>query len=249
MKTEEAYRLKSTIEEFASNPETYTGLVGINSYIDYFYNETVSLFEYFKNDDSIVFIDELARVIEKGEAVTTEFRESMINRLKKGYILPGQINGIYSYKELLAMLKQTNLLLISTMKIKQETFNVKVKNDFTVRSINSYNNNFDLLVKDLKDWKKNGYRVLLLSSSRTRAMRLDDDLRQNGLNSFFTDDLERTIKDGEIMVSSGSIHKGFEYPLIKFVLVSESDIFGRKRRKRERNIKNLKASKLKALLN
>ena len=96
------------------------------------------------------------------------------------------------------MLKQTNLLLISTMEIKQETFNVKVKNDFTVRSINSYNNNFDLLVKDLKDWKKNGYRVLLLSSSRTRAMRLDDDLRQNGLNSFFTDDLERTIKDGEL---------------------------------------------------
>lgn len=246
MKTEEAYRLKSTIEEFASNLETYTGLVGINSYIDYFYNETVSLFEYFKNDDSIVFIDELARVIEKGEAVTTEFRESMINRLKKGYILPGQINGIYSYKELLAMLKQTNLLLISTMKIKQETFNVKVKNDFTVRSINSYNNNFDLLVKDLKDWKKNGYRVLLLSSSRTRAMRLDDDLRQNGLNSFFTDDLERTIKDGEIMVSSGSIHKGFEYPLIKFVLVSESDIFGRKRRKKRKRYKEHEGKQIKS---
>lgn len=246
MKTEEAYRLKSTIEEFENSLENYSGLIGINSYIDYFYDETVSLFEYFKNDDSIVFVDELTRVIEKGEAVATEFRESMINRLEKGYILPGQINGLYTYNELLDMLKQTNLLLISTMDTNQEMFNIKEKSNFTVRSINSYNNNFDLLVKDLKFWKKNGYRALLLSSSRTRAMRLDDDLRQKGLNSFFTDDLERTIKDGEIMVSSGNIHKGFEYPLIKFVLVSESDIFGRKRRKKRKKYKELEGKQIKS---
>ena len=31
----------------------------------------------------------------------------------------------------------------------------------TARSINGYNNSFDLLVKDLKQWKKAGYRVVL----------------------------------------------------------------------------------------
>ena len=39
--------------------------------------------------------------------------------------------------------------------------------NFTVKSINSYNNNFELLIKDLTEWKKNGYRVILLSASRS----------------------------------------------------------------------------------
>ncbi len=234
MKTEEAYRLKGLIEEFSSNVKNLTGHVGINSYIQYFYNDTVSFFDYFLKCNSLVFIDEPNRIIDRARAIETEFRESMINRLEKGYVLPGQINSIYSFDELVAILNNKNLLLISTMDAKQQEFNVKSKWNFTVRSINSYNNNFDLLVKDIKKWKKDNYRILLMSSSRTRAMRLSDELRNMGLNSFFTDDLNREVQRGEIMVSTGSMHKGFEYPLIRFVIVSESDIFGKKKKKKRK---------------
>ena len=244
MKTEEAFRLSSIIDEFSNNIESFHGLVGIDSYIQYFYDETVSLFDYFTNDNSLIFIDEPSRVVEKGEVVETEFRESMSNRLEKGYVLPGQIDSIYSYKEILAKLNKKNLLLISTMDTNKQGFNVKGRWDFTVRSINPYNNNFDLLVKDLKKWKQNGYRILLLSSSRTRARRLSDNLIQDGINSFYTDDLDRIIKNGEIMVSSGSLHRGFEYPFIKFVIISESDIFGSKRKKKRRKRKEYEGSKI-----
>lgn len=244
MKTEEAYRLKSTVEEFSSNLENFSGYVGINSYIQYFYDETVSLFDYFRDDNSIIFVDEPNRVIEKAEAIETEFRESMISRLEKGYVLPGQIDAIYSYKELIAVLHQKNLILISTMDSKQSEFNVKEKFNLTVRSVNPYNNNFDILVKDLARWKKDGYRILLLSSSNTRAMRLSDDLGQEGLNAFYTKDLDRQVQGGEIMVSSGSLHRGFEYPFIKFVIISESDIFGRQKKKKRRKRSDREGQKI-----
>ncbi len=244
MKTEEAYRLKSTVEEFSSNLENFSGYVGINSYIQYFYDETVSLFDYFKSDNSIIFIDEPNRVIEKAEAVETEFRESMINRLEKGYVLSGQIDSIYSYKELLATLHQKNLLLISTMDSRQTEFNVKAKLNLTVRSVNPYNNNFDLLVKDLGKWKRDGYRILLLSTSQTRAMRLSDQLQQQELNAFLSQDLNRQVQEGEIMVSTGSLHRGFEYPFIKFVIISESDIFGRQKKRKRRKRSNREGKKI-----
>ena len=49
--------------------------------------------------------------------------------------------------------------------------------DVAARGIAPYNNSFETLVKDLKQFRRNGYRVLLLSGSRTRAKRLAEDLR------------------------------------------------------------------------
>ena len=41
------------------------------------------------------------------------------------------------------------------------------------------------------------------------------------------------MKPGEILVTHGNTHRGYEYPLIKFVIISESDIFGKEKKKKE----------------
>ncbi|MDU6263527.1 MAG: transcription-repair coupling factor [Anaerocolumna aminovalerica] len=242
-KTEEAARIQNIIDDFKENIVHFQSFVGIDSFINYFYDKTVSLFDYFEGDNSIVFLDEPSRVVEKGEAVETEFREGMIGRMEKGYILPGQSDVIYSYKELLANLNRKNTILLSTMDYKTNVFAIKSRYDFTVRSVNPYNNNFDVLIKDLAKWKKNGYRILLLSGSRTRAKRLSEDLMEHELTAFYGEDMDRIIQKGEIMVAYGSLHKGFEYPLIKFVIISESDIFGTEKKKK-RKVKEYDGKKI-----
>ena len=84
MKTEEAHRLSETVEEFRDNLEIYSGSFGIESYIRYFYDNTVSFYDYFDPAETVFFLDEPLRLIEKGEAVEMEFRESMTTRLEKG---------------------------------------------------------------------------------------------------------------------------------------------------------------------
>lgn len=233
-KTEEAARIQNIISEFKENLESFQGSVGIDSYIKYFYDNTVSFFDYFTGENSVVFLDEPGRIQEKGEAVETEFREGMIGRIEKGYILPGQSDAIYGYRELLTGFNQKTTLLLSTMEHKMPHFNIKKSWNFTVRSVNPYNNNFDILVKDLQKWKKSGYRILLLSVSRTRAKRLSEDLRDHDLNAFYSEDMDRVIQKGEIMVTYGSLHRGFEYPLINLVIISESDIFGAEKKKKRK---------------
>lgn len=233
-KTEEAARIRKIIAEFKENLEHYQGSMALESYINYFYDNTMSFYEYFDNKDSIFFLDEPGRISEKGDAVETEFREGMIGRIEKGYILPGQMDVIYSYKDVLNILSKKNTLLISTMEPRNSYITPKRKYDFTVQTTASYHKNFDVLIKDLEHWKKNKYRIILLSGSRIRAKRLVDDLYDFKINAFYSEDMDRILQEGEIMVAYGNLRRGFEYPLIKLVIISESDIFGVERKKKRK---------------
>ena len=64
--------------------------------------------------------------------------------------------------------------------------------------------------------------------------RLAEDLRDYDLSSFYSEDQEREVNPGEIMVCYGHIEVGYEYPMIKFIVISESDIFGKTKKKKKR---------------
>ncbi len=235
-KIEEAARLKRTIEEFSENLESFRSFVGIDSYVSYFYKETVSFFDYFRSADSLIILDEPGRLLEKSEAVMTEFRDSMQGRLEKGYILPLQANAIYSCDEILARLLGANTVMLSIMEQKLGKLSPKSRFMFTVSGVSSYNNSFETLVSDMKKWKKNGYRIVLLSGSHSRAARLADDLRSFELPAYYAEKPDHPPVPGEILVTAGNAHRGFEYPLIKYVVVTETDIFGaeiKKKRKKK----------------
>ena len=105
------------------------------------------------------------------------------------------------------------------------------------KSIASYNNSFEKLISDINSWKKQKYRIILMSSSRTRAQRLASDLRDNGVTAIYSDNADREPVEGEVMTLGGRLRRGYEYPDLRFVAVAEDDIFGtsRKERKKTRN--------------
>ena len=112
--------------------------------------------------------------------------------------------------------------------------NVKNKFALEIKGINSYQNSFELLTKDLKRWKKEKYRTVLLCSSRTRAKRLARDLQDEGLNAFYTDEESRIASPGEIILLHGNVKHGYEYPMLKFAVLAETDIFGAEKKKKKK---------------
>ena len=202
--------------------------------IDYFYKETVCFSQYLDPEKTLFVLDEPNRVQQEGEAIEAEFQESMMQRLEKGYLLPGQMKLLSGTATALSRLTENHTLGLSTLDPARGHFRVVNQYSMSVRSVNPYNNSFELLVKDLARWKKDGYRVILLSGSRTRAGRLAADLTENGVTAFYSEDMDRVPEPGEIMTACGNIHRGFEYPLIKFVVISESDVFGKEHKKKKR---------------
>lgn len=234
MKTEEAYRIKTAAEQLAEEACELGVSAGLDAYLSYFCAQRVSLLDYFNAEDTLIFLDELPRCIERGMATETEFTESMRQRLEKGYILPGQLRELFSCKEILAKLERRTCISLVMLDMKNPYLAVAEHRNIETRTVNPYNNSFELLVKDLERYKKNGYRVVLLSGSRTRARRLAEDLMEEGLNVFYTEDFDHEVKAGEILTGYGKQKKGYEYPMLKFVVISESDIFGGERKKKKR---------------
>lgn len=235
-KTEEAARLVRTVKELRENIELMFYAVSLDSYVLSFAKKTVSFFDYFPQNETVFFVEEPARVFERGEAVETEYRESMSGRLEKGYIVPSQVDAVMSHKETYASLDGKRLATVSTLAAKNR-FTPVSRYDITAKSVSSYQSDFPSLVKDIISYKKRGYRILLISPSKTRAARLAENLKEYELNAFYTENEERVVMPGEIMVISGQLKSGFEYPLIKLVLITESDIFGTLQEKKKKSAK------------
>ena len=261
-KPEEAHRIHTIIGELRSGLDEGWRIGGLDAYIRYFCPDTVSFLEYFPQGESVIYLDEPARLKEKGETVELEFRESMVHRLEKGYLLPGQTELLYPAAEILARMQKPYAVMLTGLDQKLPGMKVNQKFSIDVKNVNSYQNSFEILIKDLTRWKKEGYRVILLSASRTRASRLASDLREYDLRAYCPDGRDgesgnaggegsgsadtgnpgavntsvRKVRPGEILVTYGNLHRGFEYPLLKFVFITEGDMFGvekkRKRRKK-----------------
>lgn len=203
--------------------------------------DMVSFLDYFPEERTIIFLDEPNRLTEKGGAVEEEYRQSRMHREEKGSRnLPE--NWLCSFEQLQKELNKRNCISVCALEPKQAGWKVREKFYLEVKSISAYNNSFELLVKDLHQHKKQGYRIALLSGSRTRAERLAKDLQEEGLAAFYGQDYDREICPGEIMVVYGHAKKGFEYSLIKFAVMTESDIFGQEQKKKKK--KNYSGSRI-----
>ena len=239
-KKQEAYgRLNKMIQGVKEEITELQTIIGIDSYLPFFYENLVSFLDYFSKDETIFFIDEPARMLEKAGAYELEFRESMTSRLEGGYILPSQSNVIFPYEEILGKISNQKTVLLS-MLIQNFPFFAPVSRfHIEVKSVNPYNNSFEELVKDLRSYRQKGYQVLMLSPSSTRAKRLAQDIREHDIPVTYQEKLEGFVAQGEIISVQGRLTRGFEYPHLKLAIISESDIFtSREKRKKSKKKKN-----------
>ena len=211
---------------------------GEPSRADFYRSLTDSLPDYLP-DDGLLILDEPARIAESAEAIFLEYQEAMKHRLEEGKIAPEAANRMLSPALMESVWERHHTAAVSLMQLRQGTAVLSGEYSVLARSLSPYNNQFPMLVKDLKKWKRSGYRAVLLSASRTRGKRLVEDLRGEDLNAVYSEDEDRILQPGEILVTYGNARRGFEYPMQKFVLITETDIFGaEQKKKRKKTVRN-----------
>ena len=93
--------------------------------------------------------------------------------------------------------------------------------NINAKNINSYNGAFSRLSEDLIKYRKLGFDCVICAASEMRAQTLRNQL------------LEQDITAN---IFAGNIRTGFEYPDLKFALITEVDIFGNRRSRRRRRV-------------
>lgn len=224
---QEAARIRKMADQLAEQMEEFGVMANLDSYMTYFYKELVPFLDLFDAGETMIVLDEPLRSREHLAAVELEFRESMKMRMEKGYALKGQGSLLYDEKRVWAMLSGQHLLLVSMLESKVPFLPVSYQYRVDARDIGSFQGSFEMLVETLSRYRKNKYRVVILSPSRTRAQRLAKDLYDYEIPCYYTEEYEKQIGPKETVVAYGHVAKGFEYPSLGFALITESDIFGK----------------------
>ncbi len=209
---------------------------GIEGSICYYYNKLISVLDFINAE--IVIIDEPNRIKERLDFVIGEYRESMSSRYSNGRVLRKQMSVIFDYGEVAHSLDKKQNLLLSTAFSKTDLVQVKQTFEVFSRSIEPYHNKYDQLDNDLKTYIKNGYKIVLLSPSMTRARRLATMLEENGISAYTSKDEEMYLSQGSVLITNGAISSGYDIPSLKYVILTETDISTKKKDRKRKRIKD-----------
>ena len=242
---EAASRLRSILQELSDAADLGKNAFNLDAYLPYFLEQTGGLLDYFDPAASLIVIDDPVRTESAALAQDKAWQMSMKQRLLKGYALPRQLEAVISGQEVLAHLQSARTLMLSTLLNRLEVLKPAIQFSLRAVSMHSYRGDFRLLVDDLKKWKRKKYRLILVCSSQVRARRLSSQLMDEDLMAFYSEDPDRVLVPGEIMIVRGGLKKGIEYPDLSFAILSESDMFGAEKKRKKRGSKDLKTEAVK----
>ncbi len=215
---------------------------GMDRLIPYILHPASSLMNYLP-EDMLVFADEPARMEQRVENILLEHEEQCKNLMEKGYLLPGSFEMYFDYKSLEEKFRDKDTLYLTTM----QTGTSFGKHNYSIaaKSMSSYQGHTELLCDDLKHWKGKGSKVVILSGTKGRGERLSETLGQEGIEAVYMGTHDVDIQPGQIVITKGSLNKGFEYPSIGLVVVSDREAFGQDRRQK-RTARGKNKDKIKA---
>jgi len=208
----------------------------LDKYVAVLYKRLPSILDYFAEDD-LVFVTDPQRISDRNKTFEWESCE-IITDLKNKGIMSNEEDELYlSFDEYLKRICSKKVVALEILTHTANVFKYKDLISFQTKSTVSFHGKIDYLFESLKDWVKNNYTVVILANTRGRGENLAGILNDRGIRCRYLYD-EQEFKPGEVVVTRGNLKKGFEYPGIKFVLVSENEIFEQKRSRERRRRDN-----------
>ena len=224
-------KLYSRLEAFKEGREK--SLEFLLPYMNYTFD---TLLEYL-SEDSIVFLDQPHRIKEKYDHTTFELEEDFKGLLSRGEVLPNQYEIFFSYHQLTIAMEQRSLCIFQTLLRNVDPFKPKKIFSFASRSMQPFHGKIDLLVEELRHWKKRRYAVVILTENWERTKQLVKDLGDYQLTAIAKKNTQEDLQEGKIIVLPGALHRGVEYPETKVAIISEKEIFLQQQKKTKRRKK------------
>lgn len=187
--------------------------------------------------DSLVLLDDPKRIEERIKEIYNDFVFKFTDVFQQGEVLPSHERIYFDYEKISKKIKDYICLTITTFLKTDEKYPPKSILNITTKGMQSFHNKIDFLVEELNHYKYRGYKTIIFSGTEDRGKRLEEALKEKGIECIYIYDNERAIKSSQVFIISGSINKGFEYSAIKFVLISDKEVFGTNRKQASKPFK------------
>jgi len=212
-----------------------------DKYMPFFYKQLPSLMDYI-DESFCIFLDEASQTCERAKVYEEEIAEIISDLLDKGTFPKFKGKFLLSYSDIVSRATENIFISLSMLSYSTPDFSPKALINITAKTLQSYEGKTAFLHEDIEFWRKNGYRIIIVTTGGTRADGLAREFSERGYSYFISENPQTLPEKGEIMITVGSIIKGFEYPTIKTVVVTDGEIV-RNRKKRAHRVNSKKRIK------
>ncbi len=206
----------------------------LDKYLPWIYEKELPTLLDYCGENTLVFWDEPARLSE-GEKALEERRQGEICEMAERGVVPDAKGGYaLPYQTVIRRLTKGSLIGLSGISHGTPDFRPVRTHTLNAKSMNGFQGKLEFLCDALEFYQKNSYRTVILAGSSVRAKNLILRLEESGISASYQESLTQLPNPGGIVVTCGSISRGFSYPLTRIAVIGDREIFGGEKKKRRR---------------
>ncbi|MCW3489128.1 transcription-repair coupling factor [Dethiobacter alkaliphilus] len=229
VRTEAEGKLQERLAEHMEKIREEVYFPGMEQYLLYFYDQAAKITDYFP-DNTLLFIDEPHRCENTAEQLVREIGEMQSTLFAQGDLPARSADMVWSYKSLMANLP-TQLVAFSLFAHSSDHHPYRRSVSLSAKPVPKFLGQWDLFGEEVGQWRRQGYRVVILTSSRQRSTGIVEVLAEKNIPAHYTLS-EPDLAQRSVTLLHGSLESGFVLPEIKLVLLTEQDILPQKKKRR-----------------
>ncbi len=222
-------RSESAKENLYRDIDRLRGNLGVGSldkYISIAYKKPAYIFDYL--DGGKILVSEYRNITDRAKGVFAEYTEDCRLLTEEGVLCRGLENYMMSFPVFLGKIEEHPSVFADTF---LRGTDIKFKRLMTINAFQtaSWGGEIRQLDEDLKSFTDRKYSVIVMAGSDKTLPIIADDLREYGISCEIASD-NSELAAGHVLLMTGSVSSGYDYPDEKTALITQTKALSAKRR-------------------
>jgi transcription-repair coupling factor (superfamily II helicase) len=239
LKGKRAELAKGSLLRDAEKLENGMSFANIDKYISLAYENPATVFDYV---GGLVCISEYRNAAEKARAFLSQHNEDIKILLESGELCKGLEGYCIEFSEFLHLAQKHPLVCLDSFVRQAPELSFKKLINLTAFQTAPWGGEIRQLIEDLQSFCERGYSVIVMAGSEKTLPILLSDLTESGISCEIAKD-DSTLSAGRVLLMTGCVSGGYDYPETKTALITQAKALSSKRslkkRKKGEEIKSL----------
>ncbi|MBR2490288.1 MAG: DEAD/DEAH box helicase, partial [Ruminiclostridium sp.] len=183
--------------------------------------DTLSTAADYLPEDALVVLCDTPRVADRAKNYTWQLNEDVTSLLDQGILTGKHPTFAKTFEDLCGDLAPRTLLYFDSFTTGGLPVPPAFLRSLTARQLSGYGMSLDTVIEDLQNYQREGFSVILLTSSRRKGESLQAMLREKKVFAALDENLHDLPEPGRITIAVGGLSAGFDYPDGKAAVLAE----------------------------
>ena len=228
-----AIKAKAVLGHEAEKLETGLPLGNADKFLPILYGgKTACLLDYLDNG-TLLFVNEPVKARERVRSVLWQWGEDLKDSLADGSLCRTLDSYSREWPDALHVFEQRGAVYLDAFVHGGYETPVSTVLNMTARQLSAWGGSMQLLTEDLRNMLENKWACAVLAGNEKSAKTVAADLQAQGIDAAYVEDPKK-IERGEVVVTTGALSGGFEYPGAFFGLITRGRAAPAKTRRAKR---------------